>query len=320
MTEDRKDRFELGENDFNETSLTDGFEDLGAEDEVVEEIIAEEVSEEPTEKEHNDDEINFEEIGEDEAPKKKSGKRGNKTVLVTVGFVVFLLGVVGWLVLSVYSDMQKEIAENRPVQTQAYANEVQTQSPSATPENLASTYLAQDKEKLPPKTLNEEYSVPQAETEPQNAYGVPELASNEQTGVNTKNNAWDTNTKVKENIVKSEYKEEFYGETTDSTSVSAVESEMMGISTKNGNFESNQGGVCDLSVKFKPSIEYVYYVLEGNNYVPVFKKKDWDGKGIIVDQRVVTLSYDNINKFTEIEKGKFIPSEMFSKCSAFDKN
>lgn len=103
-----------------------------------------------------------------------------------------------------------------------------------------------------------------------------------------------------------------------SPALTGVELEMMGVSSKS--VSSDKGGVCDLSVKYKTDIEYVYYLFDGKEYIPAFKDKNWDGKGIKLHNREVSISHDPINNFTEIEEGKFIPSEVFSQCSAFEKN
>ena len=244
--------------------------------------------------------------------KKESGKKSNTPIIIGAVFVVGILGFIFWMVMSVYSEMTQETSLTTQAQPAQVVLEEQVVTPSDGQNNTASSFVADDKSK---NGLAEQYASSQKQVEPEaNAYGVPPV----DTAVDGDSEVIEHTGEEEPMASTEQEKPILYGEPDEKAPVTAVESEMMGISSKNGTFDSNAGGVCDLSVKFKPD-SYIYYILEGETYVPIFKKADWDGKGIQIDTRVVTLSYDNINKFTEIEKGKFIPSEMFSKCSAFEK-
>lgn len=311
-------KFEMEDDAFNETSLTGDFNEYFEDNEEVidAEAIHEETENEATPTIDDFEEIEEEKVIEKSKPKKpktknrktkKEGGGKGKSILIFSIFGLAIVGFVGWMFLSVYMDMKKESVDyDTSTASVKYAD-----APSYSETKDSTSYEATQNTQT---ALAQEYGVNQTQEEPQNAYGVPVESRQSQEG------DWDTATAKAEMESNNEYKEDFYGEEKDSAHVSSVEAEMMGTATEDGAFESNNGGVCDLSTRFTPNVEYIYYVLEGETYIPVFKKKDWNGEGIVVDTRVVTLSYDNINKFTEIEKGKFIPSEMFSKCSAFKNN
>jgi hypothetical protein len=109
---------------------------------------------------------------------------------------------------------------------------------------------------------------------------------------------------------------DIYGVKSPTDNLTGVETELMGIDGKK-QLSIKNGGVCELSVKYSPDEEYVYYVFKGGEFIPVFEDKKWDGRGIKVDAKIVAESYAPIEKFIEVEKGKYLPSEMFSKCEEF---
>ncbi len=308
-------KFEMAEGEFTENTLAGGFV------EEDEELI--EVTEIHEDESHSEDDT-FQEIEETETilkkkvvkkkePKAKAPKieGENKNIPLIIGgvFVLGIVGFISWLVLSTYNDM-KTVTSPVATEQATFIGEVKTDPDIESPASSFVTGAVSE------NNLAKEYNAPQEPKADENGYGVPPTEGQKQ-----KEDAWGASAPTVEQapVAMEETGVDDLYVAESSSPVSAVEEEMMGTATKDGAFEHNQGGVCDLSVKFKPSISYVYYVLEGETYVPAFKKKDWDGRGVLVEQRVVTLSYDNINKFTEVEEGKFIPSEMFSKCSAFDK-
>jgi len=338
-------KFELEEDVFTESMLTESFSELEtstdteviveAEEHTVvedEDTIATknqslsensqddfvEVSPEPPQKlfgffnKKKDTKKTINQKNQKQSTKKESVKKSNTPLIIGAVFVVGILGFISWMVMSVYSEMTQETSLTTQAQPAEVVLEEHVVTPADGQNNTASSFVADDKSK---NELAEQYASSQKQPEPEgNVYGIPPV----DTAVNSDSEVIEHTGQEEPMASEEQVKPILYGEPDEKAPVTAVESEMMGISNKNGAFDSNAGGVCDLSVKFKPD-SYIYYILEGETYVPIFKKADWDGKGIQIDTRVVTLSYDNINKFTEIEKGKFIPSEMFSKCSAFEK-
>jgi len=124
---------------------------------------------------------------------------------------------------------------------------------------------------------------------------------------------------TKEEIeAKKEYKKNFYSDLKDEENAppSPIEKEIMGMARK-GMITSEKGGVCFLSIEFEKGKEYVYYLFVNGEYVPAFDTESWNGKGVVVGRKIVVKGHDLKNKMSELEDGKFLPTEMFSECTVF---
>lgn len=186
--------------------------------------------------------------------------------------------------------------------------------------------LSKDKRKsTPPISLADKYGVskskalsavadekvkPREKKKADNIYGVPEIEE----GFSLSKNAIIDKDIRPANSPTEEHTFASKDRRTNTIPLSGVETELMGISEKNHGDIQN-GGTCELSVKFKANDEYIYYIAVENGFIPIFKDKNWDGKGIVVPAKIVAESYAPVDNFIEIEKGKFLPSEMFSKCT-----
>ena len=63
--------------------------------------------------------------------------------------------------------------------------------------------------------------------------------------------------------------------------------------------------------------EVVYYVFNAklDKYVPVFERADWDKRGYKLPDKIISEDLDDNKNMLEVEKGKWLPLKLFSKCS-----
>lgn len=65
--------------------------------------------------------------------------------------------------------------------------------------------------------------------------------------------------------------------------------------------------------------EIIYFVQQKNVnglyiYEPIFKKKDWDGRGYTIKNQFIGFQIDKQNKMIEVQKNKWIPAQEFALC------
>jgi hypothetical protein len=65
--------------------------------------------------------------------------------------------------------------------------------------------------------------------------------------------------------------------------------------------------------------EIVFYRKDGKNgrikYTPAHPLDKWLNDGYLLESKIIGNDIDNLNKMVEVEKGKWIPVELFSKCT-----
>lgn len=99
-----------------------------------------------------------------------------------------------------------------------------------------------------------------------------------------------------------------------------IEDQAFGLEAIEEEMTIKNGGVCRSSKDaLLAKKEYVYYVRDNGGYIPVFESENWDGVGVKLDERIVSLSSDEENGLVEVEENKFLPIELFSSCSVFSK-
>ena len=241
-----------------------------------------------------------------------------KTMLAILGIVVVVVGILGYFVYSTMQDMKGNNTSEKdadyaapPVENEGIHNLLDNESMSS---------LREEAEEKPAINLKEENSevLAQAKLEKNTIdKKIKTVALGED---NSKRSTQGKNVPQQRESSKAkrviERKKESINVAT-KKSIPSAEKEMMGISKP---INKSEGGVCDLSIKYKLHLKYIPYFKINNEYLPAFKTNTWDKKGLKLTRRVVVLSHDKKYKFTEIEKGIYFPSEMFSQCSSYKKS
>ena len=247
-------------------------------------------------------------------------KEKKATLLAVLGIILFVVAVFGYLGYSTLQSMQEEApiatASNNSTQEVPYSpppeegqgaqENMDAQGIQALHQEETSTLTKENSEVLAQDALvgHKTKAVVLGESNSEKAVGdknVPQgvkearTASVEMEEVGVENS--NIHVSAKENIP-------------------SAEKEIMGLTKP---IKAKQGGVCDLSIKYKLHLEYIPYRKIDNQYIPAFKLGSWDKKGMKLSRRVVVLGHDKKHRFTEIEKGIYLPSEMFSQCSSYEK-
>jgi len=268
------------------------------------------------------EEVELEEHEDMEEEKGKSTSGKNKLVAILVGIVgVGIVVGMGAFIYGIYSDIannpQTPIPPSVSTKIDSALNATKNTADEAPSVSNADMYGVT---KVEGKVINQD---PQDSS---NMYGVPnKVVSSTSSSVVPATEAIQREALLQKerettSIPSNGEGAEYYGipkeEKTAENGLTGVETELMGISGKT-NLDIQKGGVCELSVKYETNKEYVYYIFRGGEFIPVFKDEKWDKKGVVLGQKVVAESYAPIEKFIEVEKGKYLPSEMFSKCEPF---